>query len=93
VTTTGPQVYQLRVAGHLDECWSAWFGDLVVTRHADGTCMLTGPVLDQSQLHGVLARLRDIGATLLSLQVLDDGGEPGAGGALSSTDRRPVAPG
>jgi hypothetical protein len=62
--------YEFRVVGHLDDHWSAWLGDLVITRHHDGTSTLTGPVADQAQLHCVLARLRDIGATLLSLNAL-----------------------
>lgn len=90
MTTTGDPSYELRVAGHLDERWSAWLGDLAITRNDDGTCTLTGPVLDQAQLHGILARLRDIGATLLSLRALDDDDGSGAGGAASTTGRRPV---
>ena len=58
--------YEFRVVGHLDDHWSAWLGELTITRHHDGTSTLTGPVADQAQLHGVLVRLRDIGATLLS---------------------------
>jgi hypothetical protein len=67
MTTSDAQTYQFRVAGHLDEHWSAWFDDVTITWHDDGTSTLTGPVADQAQLHGILARLRDIGATLLSL--------------------------
>ncbi len=93
MTATGQQVYQLRVAGHLDDRWSEWFGDLAITGHDDGTCTLTGPVLDQAQLHGVLARLRDIGATLLALQVLDGGREAGARIGPSPTHPRPVVRG
>jgi hypothetical protein len=63
--------YEFRVEGHLDDHWSAWLGDLTITRHHDGTSTLTAPVADQAQLHGVLARLRDIGATLLSLNALE----------------------
>jgi hypothetical protein len=63
--------YEFRVEGHLDDHWSAWLGDLTITRHHDGTSTLTGPVADQVQLHGVLARLRDIGAALLSLNALE----------------------
>jgi hypothetical protein len=63
--------YEFRVEGHLDDHWSAWLGDLTITRHHDGTSTLTGPVAGQAQLHGVLARLRDIGATLLSLNALE----------------------
>jgi hypothetical protein len=64
-------IYEIRVEGHLDDHWSAWLGELTITRHRDGTSTLTGPVADQAQLHGVLARLRDIGATLLSLNALE----------------------
>jgi hypothetical protein len=64
-------VYEFRVEGHLDDHWSAWLGELTITRHHDGTSTLTGPVADQAQLHGVLARLRDIGATLLSLNAVE----------------------
>ena len=70
MTTSRPLIYEFRVEGHLDDHWSAWLGELTITRHHDGTSTLTGPVTDQSQLHGVLARLRDIGAALLSLNVL-----------------------
>jgi RimJ/RimL family protein N-acetyltransferase len=60
--------YELRVAGQLDDHWAAWLGDFTVTRHDDGTTALTGPITDQAQLHGVLAAVRDLGVTLLSLQ-------------------------
>ncbi len=62
------KTYEFRVEGHLDDHWSPWLGGLALTHHADGTSTLTGPVADQAQLHGILARLRDIGATLLSLR-------------------------
>jgi hypothetical protein len=71
MTTTGTRTYEFRVDGHLDDHWSPWLGDLVITRHDDGTSTLAGPVADQAQLHGVLARLRDLGVTLLSLRALD----------------------
>jgi len=70
-TTGGSTTYELRVAGHLDDHWSAMLGDLALTRCPDGTTALTGPVTDQAQLHGVLARVRDLGVTLLSLRALD----------------------
>jgi len=63
--------YEVRVVGHLDDHWSAWLGELTITRHHDGTSALAGPVADQAQLHGVLARLRDIGVTLLSLKAIE----------------------
>jgi hypothetical protein len=63
--------YELRVVGHLDRHWRSRFGDLELTHHDDGTSTLAGPVADQSQLHGLLAGLRDIGATLLSVRPID----------------------
>lgn len=71
MTTGDERTYQFRVAGHLDGRWSAWFGELAIATDDDGTCTLSGPVADQAQLHGILARLRDLGATLVSLRTLD----------------------
>jgi hypothetical protein len=71
MTTSRALTYEFRVDGHLDDHWAAWLGELTITRHHDGTSTLTGPVADQAQLHGVLTRLRDIGATLLSLNALE----------------------
>jgi DNA-binding CsgD family transcriptional regulator len=73
MTISSSLTYEFRVKGHLDDHWSASLGDLSIIRHDDGTSTLTGPVADQAQLHGVLARLRDIGATLLSLHALEAG--------------------
>lgn len=66
---TGPAAYVIRVEGHLDDHWSDRLGGLALRRNVDGTTTLTGPLADQAQLHGVLAGLRDIGATLLSVGV------------------------
>lgn len=68
---TDDVTYELRVAGHLDDHWSSWLDHLAISRRADGTSTLTGSMADQAQLHGLLARLRDIGAPLLSLRLLD----------------------
>ena len=67
----GPVEYRIRVAGHLDEHWSPWFGDLTVSHDSDGATSITGVVADQAQLHGLLAKVRDLGVTLLSVQVCD----------------------
>jgi hypothetical protein len=66
-----PSRYQLLVDGHLDQHWSSWFADFTVTPEDDGTTRLTGAVADQAELHGLLARIRDLGLTLLSVEVLD----------------------
>jgi RimJ/RimL family protein N-acetyltransferase len=63
--------YAIRVDGHLDDHWSAWLGDLDLTRNNDGSTTITASVTDQAQLHGVLAGLRDIGAVLIDLHASD----------------------
>ncbi|GAA3606530.1 hypothetical protein [Microlunatus ginsengisoli] len=64
--------YEVRVAGHLDDHWATtWFDGLSVIRHEDGTSVLKGPLADQSELHGLLARIRDLGIPLLSLSAVD----------------------
>jgi hypothetical protein len=65
---TAATTYTIRVEGHLDDHWSAWLGELDMTRDDDGTTTVTVPVADQAQLHGVLTRLRDIGAVLVELR-------------------------
>jgi hypothetical protein len=66
-----PSGYRLRVDGHLDQHWSPWFGDLVLTHEDDGTTCLTAAVTDQAQLHGLLAKIRDLGVTLISVDVVE----------------------
>lgn len=61
-----PMVYQIRVKGHLDRQWSDWFGGLVITLEDDGDTLLTGPVVDQAALHGLLRKVRDLGMPLVS---------------------------
>lgn len=68
--TTVPTTYAIRVDSHLDDHWSVWLGDLNVSRDPDGISTLTVPVVDQAQLHGVLAWIRDIGAALLEVRIL-----------------------
>lgn len=72
-----PVHYELRIQGHLDQHWSAWFGGLAITHGDDGTTTLRGDVTDQSELHGLLARIRDLGITLLSVTSLDTGTRQG----------------
>jgi hypothetical protein len=70
-TEHGPAVYQLRIAGRLDQHWSAWFDGLTLTHEDDGSTSLTGTVTDQAELHGLLAKIRDLGVTLISVTVVD----------------------
>jgi len=65
--TTDSQ-YEIRVKGHLGLRWSAWFDGMSVTNLDDGTAVIRGTVVDQSALHGLLQKLRDVGIPLLSLE-------------------------
>lgn len=67
--------YELRVQGHLDDRWSDWLGRLAVRRQDDGTTVLTGPIVDQAELHGLITRIRDLGLPLLSVQRTGPGSE------------------
>jgi hypothetical protein len=71
---TGTATYEIRVAGHLDDHWAAMLDDLILVRLGDGTTRLTGPLIDQAKLHGVLARIRDLGVPLLALRIVDSAG-------------------
>jgi hypothetical protein len=62
-----PALYEIRIQGHLDDRWAAWFEGLAITREDNGDTLLTGPVADQAALHGLLRRVRDLGTPLLSV--------------------------
>jgi hypothetical protein len=62
-----PVHYEIRVKGHLDARWEAWFDGLSLTNENDGTTTIHGPVVDQAALHGALQTLRDVGMPLLSV--------------------------
>lgn len=73
-------LYEIRVAGHLDRRWVAWFDGLSLATEGDGTTVIRGPVADQAALHGLLRRVCDIGLPLISVTRVDDPpGVPGAG--------------
>ena len=65
-----PTRYQLRVDGHIDDHWAVWFDNLTLTHESDGTTTLRGAVPDQAALHGLLAKVRDLGITLISVDVI-----------------------
>ncbi len=64
-----PLVYEIRLKGHLDEEWSDWFDGMTITLEDTDETLLTGPVVDQAALHGLLKKVRDLGLTLISVQV------------------------
>ena len=59
--------YEIRLAGHLDARWAAWFDGLTVGHEVDGTTLISGPIADQAALHGLLQRVRDVGLPLVSV--------------------------
>jgi hypothetical protein len=78
VNSTGPDQrdtthwYEIRLQGRLAPRWSTWLADMTVSHDPDGSTVLRAPAVDQAALHGLLARVRDIGMPLLSIIRLDD---------------------
>jgi hypothetical protein len=62
-----PLVYQIRIEGHLGQQWMDWFDGLSITLEEAGDTLLTGPVIDQAALHGLLKKVRDLGMPLVSI--------------------------
>jgi hypothetical protein len=73
-----PMVYQIRIKGHLGSQWTGWFEGLAITLEEDGNTLLTGPVVDQAALHGLLKIVRDLGMPLLSVCPVEHGQADGS---------------
>jgi hypothetical protein len=73
-----PMIYQIRIKGHLDQQWTDWFEGLTIKLEENGDTLLTGPVIDQAALHGLLKKVRDLGMPLLSVDPVksDQGDSP-----------------
>ena len=69
-TPSQPMVYQIRLKGHLDSQWTDWFEGLTITLEDNGDTLLTGPVVDQAALYGLLKKVRDLGTPLVSVNRL-----------------------
>jgi hypothetical protein len=82
---------EIRLDGHLDAHWSTWLDGLTLTHESDGTTTLRGALADQAQLHGLLAKIRDMGAGLISLTPIEDDGVASWG--LPCKPSRAPAPG
>ena len=67
VDTSPLTIYQIRIKGHLGRQWTDWFGGLTITLEDNGDTLLTGPVIDQAALHGLLKKVRDLGMPLVSV--------------------------
>lgn len=68
-----PAVYQIRLEGHLDGMWQNWFDGLTMTLEDDGETLLSGQVVDQPALHGLLKKVRDLGIPLVSVRRVEPG--------------------
>jgi hypothetical protein len=68
-----PMVYQIRIKGHLGRQRTDWFEGLTITLETNGDTLLTGPVIDQAELHGLLKKVRDLGIPLLSVNIIEGG--------------------
>ena len=68
-----PRIYEIKIDGHLGGQWSDWFDGLTITLEGDGQTLLTGLVVDQAALHGLLRKVRDLGVPLLSVTRIETG--------------------
>ena len=68
-----PERYEIRLRGHLDSRWEAWFDGLSLSNESDGTTIIGGPVVDQAALHGLLQKVRDLGLPLISVTQIQPG--------------------
>lgn len=66
------KVYQIRIKGHLRIQWTEWFEGLTIAIEEDGNTLLTGSMIDQASLHGILKKVRDLGMPLLSVNIIGD---------------------
>jgi hypothetical protein len=66
-----PSVYQFRIKGHIGCQWTEWFGGLTITLEENGETLLTGPVVDQAAMHGLLKKVRDLGLPLISVNRIE----------------------
>jgi hypothetical protein len=65
--TNMPDIYQIRVQGHFDRDWSAWFEGMTISNQPNGEAVLLGPLVDQAALYGLLIKIRDLGLPLLAV--------------------------
>lgn len=77
----GTQVYQIKVKGHLGLEWADWFEGFAITLESDGDTLLTGPIVDQAALFGLIRKVRDLGIPLVSVNCVQTGPADTTGGS------------
>jgi len=83
-----PGRYDIRLRGHLDNRWAAWFEGLTITREANGDTRLTGPMVDQAALHGLLRKVRDLGLPLIAVNLVEPKQANGLDGNVDTDHHR-----
>jgi len=68
-----PGLFEIRIKGHLADRWAEWFGGLTINLEENGDTLLSGPLVDQAALHGLLRKVRDLGMPLLSVNRVEPG--------------------
>jgi hypothetical protein len=68
-----PMVYEIRIKGYLDQQWTEWFEGMSITQADNGETVLTGPVVDQAALYGLLRKVRDLGLPLIAVSQVQPG--------------------
>ena len=76
--TANTEYYEIRLKGQLNARWADWFDDMTITLDNNGDTLLSGPVVDQAALHGLLKKIRDVGLTLLSVNSFKQEGTEGS---------------
>src|SRR5574338_683763 len=76
--TTNTAYYEIRLKGYLEARWEEWFDGMTITLDNNGNTLLSGPVVDQAALHGILKKVRDVGLTLLSVNPIKPEGTEGS---------------
>jgi hypothetical protein len=73
--TSNAKVYEIRLKGHLEARWVKWFDGLTITLEQNGNTLLSGPIVDQAALHGLLKKVRDVGMPLVSVNPIEPDAE------------------
>lgn len=77
ISKSPPTIYEIRIRGHLPDKYSAWFEGMKITRQNDGSTTILGPLSDQTALHSVLFKIRNMNVGLLSVNIIEQNGELG----------------